>query len=180
MTRVKWLLAGANGRAWWGRRWRRPDRRRDAGATAVMRFPLGAVVFVLSLLIGVPAWPATYYVDAASGNDSNDALTQATAWKTISKVNGSTFVAGDQILFKRGCVWNERLTPPSSGTSGNPIVFDAYGGGEAPTLTGYVDAPAASWVQDSTNVWRLPITSPESFTYVLFGFVGSDGSVGGV
>src|SRR5215831_11731674 len=58
------------------------------------------------------------YVDP-SGSDANDGLTQATAWKTVAKVNGSTFAAGDQILFKRGGVWNESLVPPSSGTSGN-------------------------------------------------------------
>lgn len=180
MTRMKWLLAGAKGWVRLGRRGRRPDCRRGAGATVVTRILLRGACFALGLLIGVPAWPATYYVDAISGNDSNDGLAQATAWKTISKVNGSTFAAGDQILFKRGCLWNERLTPPSSGASGSPIVFDAYGTGEAPTFTGYVNLPAVSWSLDSGNVWKASITSPESFTYVLFGWIGSDGSTGSV
>jgi hypothetical protein len=94
-------------------------------------------------------------------------------------VNGSTFAAGDQILFKRGQVWNESLVPPSSGASGNPIVFDAYGTGEAPTLTGYVPLPASTWTADIANVWKTSITS-SSFNYVLFGYVGSDGTVGSV
>jgi hypothetical protein len=75
--------------------------------------------------IAASSWAATFYVDAAGGVDTNDGLSPATAWKTVAKVNGSTFAAGDQILFKRGGVWNESLVPPSSGASGNPIVFDA-------------------------------------------------------
>jgi hypothetical protein len=126
-----------------------------------------------------PVWAATFYVDAAGGVDTNDGLSTATAWKTVAKVNGSTFAAGDQILFKRGGVWNESLVPPSSGASGNPIVFDAYGTGEAPTLTGYVGLPSASWTLDSGNIWKTSITS-SSFNYVLFGYIGSDGTVGSV
>ncbi len=130
-------------------------------------------------LIAGSSWAATFYVDAAGGNDVNDGLSQATAWKTVAKVNGNTFAAGDQILFKRGGVWNESLVPPSSGVSGNPIAFDAYGTGEAPTLTGYVGLPAASWTLDSGNIWKTSITS-SSFNYVLFGYVGSNGNVGSV
>ena len=141
-----------------------------------MRFLLavaGVCVITLS------SWAATFYVDAAGGNDTNDGLSTATPWKTVAKVNGSTFAAGDQILFKRGGVWNESLVPPSSGASGNPIVFDAYGTGEAPTLMGYVGLPSVSWTFDSGNIWKTSITS-SSFNYVLFGYIGSDGTVGSV
>ena len=135
-------------------------------------------VVVVCAMAGT-ARAATYYVDATGGVDTNDGLSQGTAWKTVAKVNGATFSAGDQILFKRGQVWNESLVPPSSGASGNPIVFDAYGTGEAPTLTGYVPLPASSWTADISNVWKTSITS-SSFNYVLFGYIGSDGSVGSV
>src|SRR5438552_3234388 len=129
--------------------------------------------------IAASSWASTFYVDATGGIDTNDGLSQASAWKTVAKVNGSTFAAGDQILFKRGQIWNESLVPPSSGASGNPIGFDAYGTGEAPTLTGYVPLPASSWTNDSTNVWKTSITS-SSFNYVLFGWVGSNGTVGSI
>jgi hypothetical protein len=140
---------------------------------------LRAFAFGVCLLVSAAGWAATYYVDATGGLDTNDGLSAATAWKTVAKVNGSTFAAGDQILFKRGGVWNESLVPPSSGASGNPIIFDAYGTGEAPTLTGYVSLPTASWTFDSGNVWKTSITST-SFNYVLFGWIGSTGSVGSV
>ena len=135
-------------------------------------------VVVSVCAVAVSSWAGTFYVDATGGNDANDGLSPAAA-KTVAKVNGSTFAAGDQILFKRGQVWNESLVPPSSGASGNPIVFDAYGTGEAPTLTGYVGLPAASWSLDSGNIWKASITS-NSFNYVLFGWIGSDGTVGNV
>jgi len=47
------------------------------------------------------AWAATYYVDATNGNDANNGLSEATPWKTIAKVNPSTFYPRDQILSKR-------------------------------------------------------------------------------
>lgn len=147
-----------------------------------MSFSVGARVCLAlawAFAVGASSWAATYYVDVAGGSDGNDGLSQATAWKTVAKVNGSTFSPGDQILFGRGGVWNESLVPPSSGTSGNPIIFDAYGTGEAPTLTGYAGLPAASWTLDSGNVWKMSIMST-SFNYVLFGWIGSNGTVGSV
>src|SRR6266550_386847 len=150
--------------------------------TAMERVGMTRVRFLLAIagvcVVAVSSWAATFYVDAV-GNDTNDGLSPATAWKTVAKVNGSTFAAGDQILFKRGGVWNESLVPPSSGASGNPIVFDAYGTGESPTLTGYVPLPASAWTADIANVWKTSITS-SSFNYVLFGNVGSNGTVGSV
>ena len=113
---------------------------------------------------------ATYYVDATNGDDTKDGQTVVTAWKTIAKVNGSTFAAGDQILFKRGEVWRESLVPPSSGMSGNSIKFDAYGSGDAPTITGYLPLAVAAWTVDSGNVWKASVTG-SSMNFVQFGTV---------
>ncbi len=66
---------------------------------------------------------ATYYVDPA-GSNGNNGLSPQTPWRTLLKVGISTFQPGDIILFKRDGVWNEWLTPPSSGTDGNLIKFD--------------------------------------------------------
>jgi len=97
---------------------------------------------------------STYYVDATGGSDSNDGLSEANAWKTISKVNSSSFNPGDSILFKRGEVWREQLTIPSSGSSGNPITFGAYGSGDNPLILGSDDYDDTSkWSRyDSQNV----------------------------
>ncbi len=79
---------------------------------------------------------ATNYYVSNSGNDSKDGKTPETAWQTINKVNKSTFAPGDQILFKRGDVWDKDLVIPSSGTAGKPIVVSAYGEGDNPMFYG--------------------------------------------
>src|SRR5437762_1479209 len=67
------------------------------GEDWMMKF---AILVVLAACAFVdPAWAATFYVDATAGNDTNDGLSQGTPWKTVAKVNGSTFSAGDSVLF---------------------------------------------------------------------------------
>jgi hypothetical protein len=94
------------------------------------------------------AQPAIYHIDATSGDDDNDGLTPATAWQTIAKVNASSFVAGDQILFKRGEIWRERLAFYGSGSSGSPITIGAYGTGDRPLITG--GDSITGWTQETT------------------------------
>ena len=86
-----------------------------------------AIVLALVLLVG-QAYGAKYYVaaGAASASDSNAGTSPSAPWKTLAKVNASTFNPGDSILLRRGDTWNEPLIPPSSGSSGNPILVDAY------------------------------------------------------
>jgi hypothetical protein len=69
---------------------------------------------------------SVYYVDGAAGNDSNDGLTLATAWKTIQK-SFNTAVAGSMVLIKGGTYY-EQLTVKVSGTAGNPVTFTNYNG----------------------------------------------------
>jgi hypothetical protein len=47
----------------------------------------------------------TYYVDCNAADDSKDGKSPGNAWKTINKVNISSFSAGDSILFNKGCTW---------------------------------------------------------------------------
>jgi hypothetical protein len=129
----------------------------------------GMVVIFLALCAVSSA--TTYYVSSSSGNDTNAGTSSSTPWQTIAHVNGLTFLPGDSVLFKRGDVWNEGLTPSSSGTSGNPIAFDAYGTGLAPNLTGYYAMPTTGWVAVTGNAWKAPV--PAIFTTVNFCLFGS-------
>ncbi|MCR8643409.1 DNRLRE domain-containing protein [Paenibacillus sp. N1-5-1-14] len=101
------------------------------------------VTLLLSLLTFVVGSPeiaraagSNYYVDAASGNDTNSGTSASDAWKSLNKLNSTTFAPGDQILLKAGSVWNGQLWPKGSGTSGNPIVIDQYGTGNKPIING--------------------------------------------
>ncbi len=83
-----------------------------------------------------PALATTYYV-AAAGSDLNNGTSTGTPWQTIAKVNAATFSAGDSVLFNRGDAWyGTSLVVPSSGTSGAPITFGAYGSGANPIVKG--------------------------------------------
>jgi hypothetical protein len=129
-----------------------------------------AAVAVLTM-IGMSASAATYYVSSSGGSDANSGTSAGTAWQTIAHANGQTFAPGDSILFKRGDVWNESLIPPSSGSSGNPIVFDAYGTGAAPNLTGYYAVPTTAWVLVTGNAWKAAL--PATYTTINFCLFGS-------
>jgi hypothetical protein len=117
------------------------------------------------------AWGTTYYVSSSTGNDANGGTSSGAAWQTIAHVNAQTFLPGDSILFKRGDVWNESLTPPSSGSSGSPITFDAYGSGAAPNLTGYYAVPSTAWVLVTGNAWKAAL--PAGYSTINFCLFGS-------
>jgi hypothetical protein len=94
---------------------------------------------LLLLLLTVSAsHAATYYVDncIVIGSDSNNGTNASTPWLTIAHVNSQTFNPGDSILFQRGCIWHEKLLPPSSGSSVSQITFADYGSGNKPILDG--------------------------------------------
>jgi hypothetical protein len=132
--------------------------------------PGGAVLLLLILSVGARA--TTYYVSSSAGSDSNNGTSSSTPWQTIAHVNGQTLSPGDSVLFKRGDVWNESLAPASSGISGNPIAFDAYGTGAAPNLTGYYAVPSSAWVLVTGNAWKAPVPSTYSaINFCLFGSV---------
>jgi len=67
-----------------------------------------------------------YYVNGSTGNDSNDGLSEITAWKTIQKsFNQAT--PGSTVIIHGG-IYNEQLILNVSGTPGNPILFTAASG----------------------------------------------------
>lgn len=131
---------------------------------------IGMATFVLCLGCGV-ASATTYYVSSSSGNDGNAGTSVSAAWQTLAHVNAQTYQPGDSILFKRGDVWNESLVPPSSGTSGNPIAFDAYGAGAPPNFTGWYVIPTTAWINVTGNAWKAPV--PSTYTTVNFCLFGS-------
>ncbi len=144
---------------------------RFANSLTPLRMTVLVVVLFLTTLSG-RASGATYYVSSSAGNDANNGTSAASAWQTIGHVNGQTFQPGDSILFKRGDVWNESLIPASSGTSGHSIVFDAYGTGAAPNLTGYYAVPSSAWVLVTGNAWKAPLpTTYGTINFCLFGSV---------
>jgi Right handed beta helix region len=118
----------------------------------------------------VSALAATYYVDATKSN-TNDGLSEATAWKNVSKVESFSispgFSPGDKILLKRGQLHTGSMALSLYGTYGNPITIGAYPVPSIPpvpldpiprlatigTIPGANNS--ANWSNQGSNVWRL-------------------------
>lgn len=80
--------------------------------------------------------PSTFYVDSVLGDDADAGTAPDRAWKSLEKVNSTTFVAGDRVLFKSGAKWTGQLWPKGSGTEAQPIVIDKFGGEAKPIING--------------------------------------------
>ena len=130
------------------------------GHTPTTKIDIGDINIMSNSPIGGPAYPGMfaqqkawtrscndYYVDQTGGNDANNGQSPATAWKTISKVNGAS-LTNSQIYFKRGEVWSGTELKPTS-TSGN--VYAAYGTGALPKITGTTTSDCMELL-NATNV----------------------------
>jgi len=109
------------------------------------------------LLLSGNSWGATYYVNQTGGSDANNGLSTGSAWKTMAKVNASSFLPGDSILFKKGETWRETLMVPSSGIAGRVITFGAYGSGDAPIIDG--SDIVTGWTDGTSNIWIATVTT---------------------
>ena len=89
------------------------------------------LIIIFIFITSVLQAQTNYYVSSIAGDDS-DGTTRAKAWRSIAKVNAATFNAGDSILFQLGSTFRETLTVPSSGSSGNHVIFSCYGTGAKP------------------------------------------------
>ena len=93
-----------------------------------------------------------YYV-SNDGNDDADGKSPQTAWKTLAKVNGYTFNAGDAVLLRRGDTWYENINAQ------NGVSYSAYGTGAKPRVFKAYNAMQGTWVlTDTPNIWRYEQT----------------------
>ncbi|HYO94031.1 MAG TPA: right-handed parallel beta-helix repeat-containing protein [Polyangiaceae bacterium] len=119
-----------------------------------------------------------YYVDAASGDDSNDGKSPSTAWQSLTKVNATLFQPGDTLCFRAGASWTGKLAPRGSGTSEAPIAIDQFGSGDKPRIAaGANDDSAVELVNQSYwELNNLDITNRKAFVgdYRGIAVIGQD------
>ena len=101
--------------------------------TSVMRLFL---VIIAAIHCGYsPVLSAADYYLSPGGSDANNGLSQASAWKTIQKVNALQLRAGDRVLFEGGKEITidvaSGLALQDSGTASQPITVASYGTGRA-------------------------------------------------
>lgn len=108
-------------------------------------------IFTLIFICMWFAVTATNYYVSNTGNDSNDGLSETTAWKTLDKVNFEmeNFTSGDVISFEKGSVFYGSLNVKQK----DNVTFTNYGIGENPIITG---SPIFNgWVNSGGNIWSV-------------------------
>jgi len=148
------------------------------------------IIIFFSVFCFLPAFAATYYVDAVNGNDGNSGLTTAEAWKRLTKATGST-AAGDTVYVKPG-TYNAALgetfpiaitnnffvatttyqaTIEESGGSTNAVVLAGNASLEGFTVKGDVggDTAVVAGLGDTASVITIKdnIINGSNFTYGL-------------
>lgn len=94
------------------------------GRRVVRRIVLSIVV--ISVAVVDTASATTYYVKN-DGNDDADGLSDATAWRTLSKVNGFSFGESDDIYLKSGSVFEQQALDVNwAGTATDRTVVGCY------------------------------------------------------
>ena len=105
-----------------------------------------------------------YYVDSINGSDTNDGLSENSAFASLFAINRLALKPGDHILLACGSVFEKQfLQIRDSGTKQMPIVIGSYGCGEDPLIK--TDGQGI-WYQD----YGKELDSP---THVYHGYVSS-------
>lgn len=96
-----------------------------------MKTKLYSLVFLFMILPGA-ADAAVYYVNAVSGHDNNDGLSQETAFKTLFRIAEIDFVPGDCICLEGGQTFRGTLELKNVyGTKRKPVTICSVGHGRA-------------------------------------------------
>ncbi len=130
---------------------------------------------ILILLWVGPCQAATYYIDYASGSDTNNGLSKSAPWKRCPGMKGFAgryaHRAGDAFVFKGGVTWDEHALPLAVANSGiagseDKYTVDAawyagsswsepvFDGGERPRMAGFISHNKSNIVIDGFQIQR--------------------------
>ncbi|TNF40691.1 MAG: right-handed parallel beta-helix repeat-containing protein, partial [Bacteroidetes bacterium] len=94
----------------------------------------------------------TFYIDSINGDDANSGNSRRNAWATVSKINETTFLPGDKILFCSGQIFNGTIKLKNlNGTSEQSILISTFGEGKATIFGGNSEA----FVADSCSFLEI-------------------------
>ena len=106
-----------------------------------------AIVVVAAFLQSL-ASATEYHVDIASGNDANDGLSAASAFKTLERAT-KQLKAGDALNLAAGNMFREALVLKTSGTAEKPIVIRGNGA----VVSGLHPVGAENWEAKGGDLW---------------------------
>ena len=93
------------------------------------------IPFFLGCVSNSDVQSVIYYIDANAGNDDNSGISSDKPWRSFKNIEQLSFTAGNNLLLKRGSVFNEVLRITAEGEKGNEILIDAYGEGNKPLIS---------------------------------------------
>lgn len=96
------------------------------------------------------SFATTYYI-ADNGNDSFSGTEPDSAWKTIGKLNMTTLLPGDSVLFRSGDVFRGQIELTVSGVNGQRIYFGSYDKQNHPVISGAKQI--SGWTVFSGNIY---------------------------
>jgi len=114
------------------------------------------ILFTLIIVMVGLFTSATNYYFKTAGNDGLTGLSDAQAW-TYAKLSTFSFAAGDTAFLKRGETYNGTITPATSGTFANRIVFSAYGSGAKPIVSGFTTI--TGWSNEGDGIYSKIISA---------------------
>ncbi len=144
----------------------------------------------VALLAGcAPAGGTTWHVDYASGRDSADGRTPATAWKhapgdpdATAGPAGARLQPGDKLLFRAGVAYRGTIRVAASGNAEKPIVYSGIGWGEGLAIIEGADPVASArpctsaadcgGAADWKALSRVEYPQPATARVVLYGARG--------
>jgi hypothetical protein len=140
-----------------------------------MRRLVQLAALMVCLFIGTTAYCSTYYIDFASGNDTNSG-TKASPWQRAPYMNDFaghyTHASGDQFIFKGGSTWPNSsfpITPAAGGSSSAP---DYYG----VDVTWYSGSNSGNV---NTSGTQVSLVSGQPFQAANSSWVGGSITIGG-
>jgi parallel beta-helix repeat protein len=128
------------------------------------------VIIWVSILVTTTRLFATDYYLSNDGNDNNNGITPATAWKTLAKLSAElggpsgtwgTISNGDRIYFRKGDTFRGAIA--FAAFNNNGITFDAYGSGAMPLIKG--SQLVTGWTVHSGNIWKATVAERVYFLY---------------
>lgn len=103
------------------------------------------------LAMSSSALGSNYFIDADNGSDGNSGKHVASPWKSLDKVNQTSFLPGDSILFKRGAAWDGTLFIKNAGTPADFIIFTSYGTGNKPLINAGGNEQAGIFIKNTAS-----------------------------
>jgi len=94
-------------------------------------------IFLINLAVLSSGYANNYYIDSASGLDTNSGIDIKYPWKHLESVNKIKLAPGDNVFLKSNSVWqSECLHIHAEGAEGKVISISSYGEGGLPVIAG--------------------------------------------